>query len=145
MGGIQRALRQRSNCRPVNVYRSLGLGAVADLSGKVEHVSVLCPGMVRTGIDDSERNWPDRFCSIPKARYDEMSHMFETMLRSLIEGGVEPAEVAQQVFSAVPDERFWLLPNAEGLGPAIKEVAASALEGRTPPIVQVAESSCQAP
>ena len=82
MGGIQRALRQRSNCRPVNVYRSLGLGAVADLSGKVEHVSVLCPGMVRTGIDDSQRNWPDRFCSIPKARYDEMSHMFETMLRS---------------------------------------------------------------
>ena len=65
-----------------------------------------------------------------------MSQTFESMMRSLIEGGVEPADVAQQVFSAVQEERFWVLPNAERLAPAIKEVAASAVEGRTPPIVR---------
>jgi NAD(P)-dependent dehydrogenase (short-subunit alcohol dehydrogenase family) len=52
------------------------------------------------------------------------------------ETGMEPAEVARQVFRAVGEDRFWVLPNAEGFGPAIKEVAASAVEGRTPPLVQ---------
>ncbi len=106
--------------------------------GSHVHVSVLCPGMVRTRIGDSARNWLDRLGSMPEKRNDEMSQMAETIMRSLIEGGIEPAEVAQQVFTAVQEERFWVLPNAESLGPVIKEVAASAVEGRTPPIVQPA-------
>lgn len=114
----------------LSIYQEL-----ATLGSNV-HVSVLCPGMVRTRIADSLRNWPDRLGSVPQVGNDEMSQTFETMMRSLIEGGVEPADVAQQVFSAVQEERFWVLPNAERLAPAIKEVAASAVEGRTPPIVR---------
>lgn len=106
--------------------------------GSNVHVSVLCPGMVRTRIADSTRNWLDRLGSVPERRSDEMSQMFDTMLRSLIEGGIEPSEVAQQVFNAVQDNRFWVLPNAESLGPLIKEVSASAVEGRMPPMVQPA-------
>lgn len=106
--------------------------------GSNVHISVLCPGMVRTRIADSTRNWPDRLGSVAQGQNAEMSHMFETMLRSLIEAGMEPADVAQQVFSAVQEERFWVLPNAESFGPAIKEVAASAVEGRTPPMVRPA-------
>jgi hypothetical protein len=64
--------------------------------------------------------------------------MLETMLRSLIEGGMEPADAAEQVFDAVIEKRFWVLPNAENLGPAIKDVAASAVEGRTPPMIPLA-------
>lgn len=105
--------------------------------GSHVHVSVLCPGLVRTRIADCTRNWPDRLGSVPPARTDQMSQMFDTMLRSLIEGGMEPADVAQQVFSAVQEERFWVRPNAESLGPLIKEVAASAVEGRTPPMAQL--------
>lgn len=89
--------------------------------------------MVRTRIADSTRNWPDRLGNVPQARNEQMTQMFQTMLRSLIEGGMEPSEVAQQVFSAVQEERFWVLPNAERYGPGIKEVAASAVEGREPP------------
>lgn len=106
--------------------------------GSNVHISVLCPGMVRTRIADSTRNWPDRLGSVAQGQNAEMSQMFETMLRSLIEAGMEPADVAQQVFSAVQEERFWVLPNAESFGPAIKEVAASAVEGRTPPMVRPA-------
>ena len=106
--------------------------------GSNVHVSVLCPGMVRTRIADSSRNWLDRLGSPPETRDDERSQMFGTMLRSLIEGGIEPAEVAVQVFNAVQEDRFWVLPNAESLGPVITEVAASAVEGRTPPSVRPA-------
>ncbi len=106
--------------------------------GSNVHVSVLCPGMVRTRIADSTRNWPDRLGTVPQARNDEMSQMLDTVLRSLIDGGMEPADVAQQVFNAVQEEWFWVLPNAESFGPAIKEVAASAVEGRTPPMLRPA-------
>jgi predicted ATPase len=64
------------------------------------------------------------------ADLSEMSQMFRTMLWSLVEGGMEPAEVARQVLSAALGERFWVLPNAEGFGEAIKDVAAGAVEGR---------------
>ncbi len=104
--------------------------------GSHVHVSVLCPGVVRTQIADSTRNWPDRLGSPPTANSAEISQTLAAMLRSLIETGMEPAEVARQVFHAVQEDRFWVLPNAEGFGPAIKEVAASAVEGRNPPMVR---------
>ncbi len=105
--------------------------------GSHVHVSVLCPGWIRTRITDSLRNWPDRLGAIPET--NEKAAIVETMIRSLVEGGMDPAEVAQQVFDAVQEERFWVLPNAEGFGPAIKDIAASAVEGRTPPMVQRAQ------
>ena len=117
---------------------SLSIHQELAMLGSHVRVSVLCPGWVQTHISDSERNWLDRLGSVPEADSSEMSQMFTTMIRSLVAGGMQPAEVATQVFSAVQEERFWVLPNAEHLGPAIKEVAASAVEGRTPPIVQPA-------
>jgi short-subunit dehydrogenase len=103
--------------------------------GSHVHVSVLCPGMVRTKIADSRRNWPERLGTAPDMPDDQMAQMFEAMLRSLVEGGVEPEAVAEDVSRAVQEERFWILPNAESYGPVIKEVAASAVEGRTPPML----------
>lgn len=103
--------------------------------GSHVHVSVLCPGWVRTRIVDSTRNWLDRLGAEPAIEVNPTSEMFEGLLRSLVDGGMEPSEVARQVFDAVQENRFWVLPNAESFGPAIKETAASAVEGRTPPIV----------
>ena len=97
------------------------------------HVSVLCPGVIRTRIADSARNWPARLGSPPSAPTSEMSEKFVAYLRSLIEAGMEPAGVADQVFAAVQEDRFWVMPNTESMSEAIKEVAASAVEGRTPP------------
>ena len=117
---------------------SLSIHQELAMLGSHVRVSVLCPGWVHTHISDSERNWPARLGSVPEGDSSEMSQMFDTMIRSLVEGGMEPGEVATHVFSAVQEERFWVLPNAEHFGPAIKEVAAGAVEGRTPPIVQPA-------
>ncbi len=98
-------------------------------------ISVLCPGWIRTRIADSRRNWPDRLGDAPEPGSSETSRGAEAMLRSLLEGGMDPGEVAQQVLHAVQEDRFWVLPNAEAFGPAIKDLAASAVEGRTPPIL----------
>lgn len=117
---------------------SLSMHQELATSGSNVHVSVLCPGMVRTRIADSTRNWLDRLGGLPETGNDDRSQMFDITLRSLIEGGIDPADVAQQVSNAVQENRFWVLPNAEAFGPLIREVSASAVEGRTPPLLPLA-------
>ena len=106
--------------------------------GSNVHVSVLCPGWIRTKIVDSERNWPDRLGALPAADTDQMAPMLEAMVRQLVDAGMDPANVAEQVLDAVRAERFWVLPNADDFGPIIKDLAASAVEGRNPPMTQLA-------
>jgi NAD(P)-dependent dehydrogenase (short-subunit alcohol dehydrogenase family) len=117
---------------------SLSVSQELAIMGSPVHVSVLCPGMVRTRIADSSRNWLDRLGSLPSDPTPEMAPRSKVDMRSLIDAGIEPAEVANQVFAAVQEDRFWVLPNTEILRAAIEEVAASAVEGRTPPIIRPA-------
>jgi NAD(P)-dependent dehydrogenase (short-subunit alcohol dehydrogenase family) len=104
------------------------------LRGSHVHVSVLCPGWIRTRIVDAERNWPDRLGPRPASDSDPTAQMMEAMVRQLVETGMDPAMVAEQVLDAVRAERFWVLPNAADFGPLIKDVAESAVEGRNPPL-----------
>jgi short-subunit dehydrogenase len=97
-------------------------------------VSVLCPGWIQTNIMDSQRNWPDRLGSRPAPADNQLVQLFDSSVRELVENGMPPAEVAGHVLAAVQGERFWILPNAEEFGPVITEVAASAVEGRDPPL-----------
>lgn len=117
---------------------SLSIRQELEMLGSRVRMSVLCPGWVRTNVADSERNWLDRLGNMPEVKEDERSQMFNGMVRSLIDGGMEPGEVADHVLSAVQEERFWILPNAEGFEMVIKEIAASAAEGRNPPTVMPA-------
>ena len=117
---------------------SLSIRQELEMLGSQVRVSVLCPGWIRTNIATSDRNWLERLGSVPWADGDEKTQSFSGMIQSLVEGGMEPDEVAGQVFDAVQNGRFWILPNADSLTPAIKEIAASAAEGRTPPMVQPA-------
>lgn len=114
---------------------SLSLMQELAMLGSGVKVSVLCPGWVRTNIGTSTRNWPDRLGPLPEARSTEVAQMVETLLRSLLEAGMDPSEVARQVYAAVEEGRFWVLPNADPYGDAIKDIAASAVEGRIPPAV----------
>jgi NAD(P)-dependent dehydrogenase (short-subunit alcohol dehydrogenase family) len=97
-------------------------------------VSVLCPGWIQTSIMDSQRNWPDRLGPRPASTDNELVQLFDSNVRALVEGGMPPAAVAEQVLDAVHAERFWILPNAEEFGPVITEIAASAVERRDPPL-----------
>src|SRR5262249_49894410 len=78
--------------------------------GSHVRVSVLCPGWIRTRIVDSTRNWPHRLGAAPQPATSEMLQTFQAMGSALVEAGMDPADAAQQVFEAVRDERFWVLP-----------------------------------
>src|SRR3954469_19726738 len=60
-------------------------------------VSVLCPGFIKTRLVESERNWPAELGERPKI---EESIVGEA-LKGLVEGGTEPADLAQRVVAAV--------------------------------------------
>ncbi len=75
-------------------------------------VSVLCPGFVRTGIADSDRNLPEHMVSTleePSAEHD----LLRGMVRDLVNGGIPPAAVAEKVFEAVRTGTFCILPHPQ--------------------------------
>lgn len=84
------------------------------LAGAKLKVSVLCPGWVRTRILDSERNRPAT--AGPARRRTEMEQAMEGMVRNLIAGGLDPAQVADLVVDAIRNERFYILPHGDFLG-----------------------------
>jgi NAD(P)-dependent dehydrogenase (short-subunit alcohol dehydrogenase family) len=81
-------------------------------------VSVLCPEWVRTRIADSDRNRPDgvsAMATAPTLGEDGPA----TILRGLIESGLDPADVAAQVVEAIEHRRFWVFTHPTSL-PSIK-------------------------
>jgi NAD(P)-dependent dehydrogenase (short-subunit alcohol dehydrogenase family) len=102
--------------------------------GSQVRVSVLCPGWIRTKIVDADRNWPASLGPRPEPGSNQMSQMLDAMTRQFVDTGMEPDMVAVQVLDSVRNGRFWILPNADDLAPVITGVAASAVEGRDPPM-----------
>jgi len=81
-------------------------------------VSVLCPGWVRTGILDADRNWPDRLGEVPPAAFG--SDVVVPLVRRAIAEGTPPAAVADLVAEAVTTGRFWVFPSPEFVDVAIR-------------------------
>lgn len=74
-------------------------------------VSVLCPGWVRTGLLDAERNWPDELGSLPA--HADGSDVVLKYVRRAVDEGTTPAAVADVVVESVRANRFWILPHPE--------------------------------
>jgi NAD(P)-dependent dehydrogenase (short-subunit alcohol dehydrogenase family) len=95
-------------------------------------VSVLCPGGVNTSIMDSERNRP---AELQNASASQSAHpaitQAEAMLRRLVETGMPPSEVAEAVFDAIRDERFYILTHADWK-PLVRKRMDEILQGRNP-------------
>ena len=71
--------------------------------------SVLCPAYVPTGIVDSERNRPAPLQNPPQQKTAEQQAR-EAMLRKAVSSGKQSAaDVAEKVFAAVRDGRFYIL------------------------------------
>ena len=69
--------------------------------------SVLCPAFVPTGIADSERNRP---AELPAHEKSEADLKREAAVRHAVESGrISAAQVADMVFDAVMEERFYIL------------------------------------
>ncbi len=76
------------------------------LSGKHVGTSVLCPGFVRTRIDESERNMPEDL----RAYNDEPTvRAIGAMASDAVRAGIDPSVVAEAVTTAVLENRFWIL------------------------------------
>jgi NAD(P)-dependent dehydrogenase (short-subunit alcohol dehydrogenase family) len=83
-------------------------------------VSVLCPGVVRTRIYESERNRPDAGAA---AQFTSGSQRAPET--------IGPEVVADHVVRAIQDERFWILPHPR-YGEIVLERARSIAEGGRP-------------
>ncbi|MCP1418073.1 NADP-dependent 3-hydroxy acid dehydrogenase YdfG [Pseudomonas laurylsulfativorans] len=88
-------------------------------------VSVLCPGPVASEIMASNQV------------VDSAGSDFSQLLDSTIRQGMTPAELAAQVFAAVAEKRFWILPH-KGFKPALERRVQSIL-GETNPQFQMAD------
>jgi NAD(P)-dependent dehydrogenase (short-subunit alcohol dehydrogenase family) len=75
-------------------------------------VSVLCPGFVRTNIADAERNRPAELRNELVEMAPEMPAGLAA-LKAAIEAGAPPLQVADAVFDAIKNERFYILPHPE--------------------------------
>jgi NAD(P)-dependent dehydrogenase (short-subunit alcohol dehydrogenase family) len=80
-------------------------------------VSVLCPAYVPTGIIDSERNRPAMLRNPPRTKTSEELAQEEQMRHAVQSGRISAEQVADKVFDAVRDNRFYILTHPRIKGP----------------------------
>jgi NAD(P)-dependent dehydrogenase (short-subunit alcohol dehydrogenase family) len=69
-------------------------------------VSVLCPGWVRTGIGEADRNWPEKLGEVPPP--GAISEIVTPHFQRAIDEGMDPAAVAGLVADAITADQFWV-------------------------------------
>jgi NAD(P)-dependent dehydrogenase (short-subunit alcohol dehydrogenase family) len=97
-------------------------------TGSSVGVSVLCPGFVRTGIAESERNRP-RWA--PGPGDDPTAEVLRDVIHQLVAGGIEPQVVGRHVIDAVRNDTFYILTHDDSramVGARMGDI----LEGRAP-------------
>lgn len=147
-------LAQDTECHIVNTASMAGLisgpglgaykvtkHAVVSLSETLHHelaergakvrVSVLCPGIVNTRIMESARNRPGHLP--PTAPLGPASGARLEALRQLVPAGMPPVQVADAVFAALREERFYILTHPEGKE-AVRTRMEDILQERSPPL-----------
>lgn len=80
--------------------------------GSKVKVSVLCTQWVRTRIMEYERNRPPEFRNIGMEIPDEQVVRHEQWVEAA-QAGMDPKEVAEHVFTAIRNERFYILTHPE--------------------------------
>jgi NAD(P)-dependent dehydrogenase (short-subunit alcohol dehydrogenase family) len=106
------------------------------LVGAPVKVSVLCPGFVQTQIADSNRNRPLHLAEgADRLRPDA----FDRQIRAALASGIVPAAVADLVFRAVRDERFYILTHPDITQARVGARMADIFENRTPTPVPLPE------
>jgi NAD(P)-dependent dehydrogenase (short-subunit alcohol dehydrogenase family) len=99
------------------------------LTGASVGVSVLCPEFVRTRIAESERNRPADVAEMPGPAGDDGPGLSD-LLKSLIDAGLDPADVAGMVVDGIRADRFWILTHPTTVPAARRRWDAIAADGR---------------
>jgi NAD(P)-dependent dehydrogenase (short-subunit alcohol dehydrogenase family) len=99
------------------------------VAGSQVKVSVLCPGFVRTRIAESGRNRPAHLAGarVPDADGGALA----AEIRALVEGGMDPATLAEHTVDAIRQDRFYILTHPETVG-AVKHRLDDVLQGNYP-------------
>jgi NAD(P)-dependent dehydrogenase (short-subunit alcohol dehydrogenase family) len=100
------------------------------LAGARIKASVLCPGFVRTNIATSDRNRPAHLGIAPRP-LGPAEAARAAFMRALIEQGTAPSQIADVVFAAVRDERFYVFPHPDALE-AYRDYSATVAAQRNP-------------
>jgi len=107
---------------------------LAALGAKLK-VSVLCPGWVNTGLIDSDRNRPPGLGDVATPEIPpELAEAMQEMMRKILEGGLEPKQVAELVLDSIREERFYVLPHPEW-NHMIEHRMTNILEQREPSVI----------
>ena len=95
------------------------------MAGSPVGVSVLCPGMTRTRMNESGRNWPADRLGPPPATGLEPSHPAtrQDFLHRSATQALEASDVAAQAVSAIQDDRFWVVTDPSVLDRLEAELA----------------------
>ena len=98
-------------------------------------VSLLCPGFTKTNLLQSERNRPAELVNkagegteTPTPGYQE----FIDSAKQLIENGMSPQSVAEIVFNAIRQNKFYIIPRPDTCMDRIKARMENILEERNP-------------
>lgn len=94
--------------------------------GSAVHVSVLCPGYVRTNIFTSQRNRPAALRNEQKKTTARTANV--DIAGAALAQGLDPAVVAGMVVDAIRAEQFWIVTHPEYL-PTIAERSAGIVSG----------------
>ena len=126
---------------PMNAVYNVSKFGVVTLSETLQHdltlrgarikVSVLCPGWVNTRILEADRNRPATLAGATARPPSPEEVAMEEAVRQLLATGLPPAEVADRVFAAIRDERFYILTHPEWKG-MIRTRMEDILEERPP-------------
>ncbi len=85
------------------------------LNSKI-NVSVLCPGFVNTNLINSERNRPIELTDEDTEEIDIFKKSTKDMLSKEIINGMPPKKVAEEVFKAIENKKFYILTHQESKG-----------------------------
>lgn len=76
-------------------------------------VSVLCPGFVRTRIDESGRNRPERYGPTQMPDPASPAGALVAQIAQLVQSGLDPSDVAARVLTAIRDDELYVFTHPE--------------------------------
>ncbi len=130
---------------PYNPYAVAKHGVVAlsemlyrelELRGHNIGVSVLCPLFTKTKAMDAERNRPVELRNAPgegaTGIADPNIQAMVKFYRQMIDNGMPPQQLADIVFGAIREKKFYIFPNFEFAKPTIQTRMEDILQERNP-------------
>jgi NAD(P)-dependent dehydrogenase (short-subunit alcohol dehydrogenase family) len=94
--------------------------------------SVLCPGLIRTAILDAERNRPRELGATDVSKLRPEVREWAAGFAAALSQGIDPADVADMVFDAIRDDRFYIFPCQPEVLEAVRRRMTDIIEARNP-------------